>query len=64
MATAATQRKFKVGSPVICDGKFATITGRDTGTGDWIIEYCDWRDGRFVTAREARLSHDTSSECS
>lgn len=50
--------KFEIGTSVIYNGKFATIVGRDNGTEEAIIEFCDHRDGKFVTAREADLVID------
>lgn len=53
--------KFEIGTPVIYNGKFATVVGRDNGTEAAIIEFCDHRDGKFVTAREADLVIDQDS---
>lgn len=53
--------KLEIGTPVIYNGKFATVTGRDNGTEEAIIAFCDHRDGGFRTVCDADLVIDQES---
>lgn len=53
--------KFNIDMPVIFNGAFATITGRDNGAELWIIEFCDRTDGGCRTVNESELSLDMES---
>lgn len=53
--------KFAIGTPVIHNGKFANVTGRDNGVEAAIIEYCDHRDGRFKVVADKELIIDQDS---
>lgn len=54
-------KRYEIGTPVIYNGKFATVTGLDKGTNEAIIEYCDWKYGKFVTAPWDKLTLDQDS---
>lgn len=49
---------FAIGTPVIYNGKFANVTGYDNGEERIIIEFCDWKDGKFLTVAPADLTID------
>lgn len=57
----AMLRRFEIGTPVFYKGKAANVTGRDNGTEEAIIEFCDPKDGAFKTARDADLVIDQAS---
>lgn len=53
--------KFEIGTPVIYNGKFANVVGRDNGTEQAIIEFCDHRDGKLITVAYSALTADQES---
>lgn len=49
---------FPIYTPVIFNGKFATVTGYDEGAEQIIIEFCDHRNGKFITVNPFDLTID------
>jgi len=49
---------YPIDTPVIYNGKFANVTGYDNGAEMIIIEFCDWRDGKFLAVNPFDLTID------
>jgi len=58
---------FPINTPVIFNDKFANVTGYDNGAEMIIIEFCDWKDGKFLAVNpfdlvidQAQIDEDNS----
>lgn len=49
---------FPINTPVIFNGKFATVIGYDEGAEQIIIEFCDHQDGKFLAVNPFLLTFD------